>query len=119
MEPKMDRSWFGTVRMMELEIGVMVIVVLMALVVITARLARDPSESAARWLAERARSARLLAQHPAEPAARASSSAMSADEQTPAPEWLDRLLGRDPEPRARPAGDSQGEKGPDSGRRVA
>jgi len=119
----MDRSWFGTVRMMELEIGVMVIVVLMALVVITARLARDPSESAARWLAERARSARLLAQHPAEPGAGESSSAVSAatsaDEEAAAPEWLDRLLGRGPEPQTRPAGDSQGEKGPESGRRVA
>lgn len=119
----MDRSWFGTVRMMELEIGVMVIVVLMALVVITARLARDPSESAARWLAERARSARLLARHPGEPAtgvpSLAGSVAADADERAASPEWLDRLLGRDPEPQARPDGGSLGEKGPDSGRRVA
>ena len=62
----MERSWFGTVRLMEIEIGVMVAIVLMALVVITARLARDPSESAVRWLAERARSAKLVAQRPAD-----------------------------------------------------
>jgi len=122
----MGRSWFGTVRLMEIEIGVMVAIVLMALLVITARLVRDPSEPAVRRLLDRAGSARPAVQHPVEPVTGAAlpvpgGSAGAATEQRIAtPEWLDRLLGRTPPQETRPAAGPQDPPAdPESGRRVA
>jgi hypothetical protein len=109
----MEREWFTTVRMMELEIGVVVAVALMAVLAITARLARDPSEPAARRFLDRTRIAGPVAQHPVQPAAES-----KTEHQHATPEWLDRLLGR-PQQLARPAGDPQDQQGPRSGRRVA
>jgi hypothetical protein len=120
----MGRSWFGTVRLLEIEIGVMVAVVVMALLVITARLARDPSEPAVRWLVDRW-GTRPAVQHPAEAVAGATvpvpvGSAAAAEQRTATPEWLDRLLGRTPPQEARPAASPQDPSAdPESGRRVA
>ena len=121
----MERSWFGTVRMLELEIGVMVAIVLMALLVITARLARDPSESAVRWLSERARSAKLVAPNRADSSVEAAPGATveagnpGIEGRAASPEWLDRLLGRGAETPVRAEGSPEGETDPKSGRRVA
>jgi hypothetical protein len=121
----MEREWFATVRMMQLEIGVVVAVALMALLAITARLARDPSEPAVRWLLDRARIAGPVAQHPDQPAAPAAVQAAAVEpesgteHQSATPEWLDRLLGRRPQQVAGPVGDPQDQQDPRSGRRVA
>jgi hypothetical protein len=124
MELGMEREWFATVRLMQAEIGVVVAVALMALLAITARLARDPSEPAVRWFLDRARIAGPVAQDPVQPAAQPAVQAAAAEpesgteHQHASPEWLDRLLGR-PQQLARPAGDPQDQPGPRSGRRVA
>jgi hypothetical protein len=124
MEHGMEREWFSTVRLMQVEIGVVVALALMALLAITARLARDPSEPAVRWFLDRTRVAGPVAQHPVQPAARAAdqdaaaSAESGAAHQHATPEWLDRLLGR-PQQVARSAGDPQDQQGPRSGRRVA
>jgi len=114
----MEREWFATVRLMQAEIGFMVAVALMALLAITARLARDPSEPAVRWFLDRTRIAGPVAQHPVQTAAQAAvQAAESETEPQPAsPEWMDRLLGRQPQQMAPPAADPQD---PRSGRRVA
>ena len=125
MEPKMEREWFVTVRLMQVEIGVMLAVALMALLAITARLARDPSEPAVRWFLDRTRIAGPATQHPIQPAAQAAVQAAAVEpesgaaQQPATPEWLDRLLGRHPQRVVRPTADPQDQQGPRSGRRVA
>jgi hypothetical protein len=106
----MERSWFVNVRLMELEIGLMVAIALMALVVITARIARDPSEFAVRRWLDRARTAEPTARPPLQPV---------TEPQANTPEWLDRLLRRDPQPLERPSGSTGDQQGTESGRRVA
>ncbi len=122
----MEREWFATVRLMQAEIGLMVAVAVMALLVIIARLARDPSEPAVRWLADRARGTRPVSQHSAEAIAGVTApvpvgSVGAVTEQwTATPEWLDRLLGRTSPQEARPAASPQDPPAdPESGRRVA
>jgi hypothetical protein len=117
----MEREWFATVRLMQVEIGVVVAVALMALLAITARLARDPSEPAVRWFLDRTRIAGPVAQHPVQPAAQVVVPAAESEKehQHATSEWLDRLLGRQPQQVARIAGDPQDQQGPQSGRRVA
>ena len=121
----MEREWFVTIRLMQVGIGVVVAVTLMALLAVTARLARDASEPAVRWLLDRTRAAGPVARDPVQPAAQAAvqdaaASAESGTEHQPATaEWLDRLLGRHPPQLVRPAADPQDQQGPGSGRRVA
>jgi hypothetical protein len=62
----MERSWFVDVRSVEIGMAVLVAVVLMALVAITVRIARDPAESAVRRLMERSREGRAVAELPVE-----------------------------------------------------
>jgi hypothetical protein len=110
---------------MQAEIGVVVAVTLMALLAITARLARDPSEQAVRWFLDRTRIAGPVAQPPVQPAAQAAVQAAAVEpesgtgNQPATPEWLDRLLGRQPQQVALATGDPQDQQGPRSGRRVA
>jgi hypothetical protein len=117
----MEREWFATVRLMQAEIGVVVAVALMALLAITARLARDPSEPAVRWFLDRARIVGPVAQDPVQPAVQAAAvePESGTEHQHASPEWLDRLLGRHPQQVARAAADPQDQQGPRSGRRVA
>jgi len=121
----MEREWFATVRLMQVEIGVIVAVALMALLAITARLARDPSEQAVRWFRDRTRVVGPVAQQPDQPAGQkavqdaAASAGSETGHQPATAEWLDRLLGRQPQQVARVSSDPQDQQGPRSGRRVA
>jgi hypothetical protein len=121
----MEREWFTTVGMTQLEIGAVVAVALMAVLAITARLARDPSEPAVRRLLDRTRIAGPVVQHPVQPAAQPAVQAAAVEpesgtrHQPASPEWLDRLLGRQPQQVALATGDPQDQQGPRSGRRVA
>ena len=124
----MERNWFWSARLVELEIGVMVAVTLMALLAITTRLARDPSEPAIRRWLERTRTSGPISRQTVGtgdqvtlPASDGSDgSGESAQGQvTATPEWLDRLLGRDSRRAGRSQGDSQDQSDPESGRRVA
>lgn len=120
----MDREWL-TVRLLQIDIAVLVVVVLVGIAVITARLARDPSESIVRWWQGRARMSVPLVEQPVVTAAAsvrmesADAGRVASDAQVHAPEWLERLIGRKSQAEAEPAGGPrvQGEAGP--GRRVA
>jgi hypothetical protein len=119
----MEREWFTTVQMMQIEIGVGVALALIALLAITARLARDPSEPAVRRLLDRTRIAAPATQHPVQANPTAGQAAAVEPEpvtehQPASPEWLDRLLGR-PHQAARPTGNPLELPGPRSGQRVA
>jgi len=121
---KMDREWF-TERMLQIDIAVLVVIVLMGIMAITSRLARDPSESLVRWWQERGRvAAPITPQHGSLPALAANigppvTEDQAKDSHLHTPEWLDRLIGRHPGGEVRSAGSVQARQEPATGRRVA
>ena len=121
----MDREWF-TLRLLQIDIAVLVVVVLVGIAVITSRLARDPSDSIVRWWQERGRMAAPLAERPVGMdvrvaiAAAAESVGPAKDFHIHTPEWLERLVGRHHGgDEQRPAANVQVSQEPASGRRVA
>ena len=120
----MDREWI-TVRLLQIDIAVLVVVVLVGIAVITARLARDPSESIVRWWQSRARISVPLVEQPvvtAAPSVRVESAdpgRAASDAQAHAPEWLERLIGRKTQAEADPAKGPRVQGEAESGRRVA
>lgn len=120
----MDREWF-TLRLLQVDIAVLVMVVLVAITVITARLARDPSDSLVRWWQERGRAAVRVSHQPGGPpvpeatAASAAPLVSARESQLHTPEWLDRLIGRHPQDDSGDAGGSRVQQPVAAGRRVA
>ena len=120
----MDREWFSE-RLLQIDIAVLVVVVLVGIMAITSRLARDPSDSIVRWWQERGRVAAPVAPQPGSlPALAANIGPAVAedparDSQLHTPEWLERLIGRHLRDAERPAGSAQVREQPASGRRVA
>ena len=120
----MDREWL-TLRLLQIDIAVVVVIVLVGIAAITARLARDPSESVVRWWQERGRTSASVAQQPAGLLAReakvasAASAGQGKDSHLHTPEWLDRLIGRHQQDELRPAGEFPVHQEAAPGRRVA
>jgi hypothetical protein len=110
----MDRGWF-TERMLQTDIAVMVLIVIVGIMAVTSRLTRDPSESMVRWWQDRVRTVSPVRQGAAGPA----TAVTAAEPEAHAPEWLERLIGRNQAPLEHSAGRSQGQPGPDPDRRVA
>ncbi len=121
---KMDREWFSE-RLLQIDIAVLVVVVLVGIMAITSRLARDPSDSIVRWWQERGRVAAPITPQPGSLPALAANIGppvtedQARDSHLHTPEWLDRLIGRYPRGGERPAGSVQVREEPMSGRRVA
>jgi len=120
----MDREWFSE-RLLQIDIAVLVVIVLVAIMAITSRLARDPSDSLVQWWQERSRMAAPITPQPGSLPALASNIGppviddRARDSQLHTPEWLDRLIGRQPRDGARPGGSVEGREEALSGRRVA
>jgi hypothetical protein len=120
----MDREWF-TLRLLQFDIAVLVVLVLVGITIITSRLARDPSDSVVRWWQQRGRSAAPVVGQPAGSVAQPAGTATRESEQLAnespvhAPEWLERLVGGQPEGEPGPAGGPQAHQETGPGRRVA
>ena len=120
----MDREWF-TLRLLQIDIAVLVAVALVGLMVITSRLARDPSDSLVRWWQALGRTAAPVVGRPADPTDQAAGTAAGESGQRAqvspvhAPEWLDRLIGRQPQGETVPALGTLAQQEAGSGRRVA
>jgi hypothetical protein len=120
----MDREWF-TLRLLQLDIAVLVVIVLVGITVITSRLARDPSESVARWWQDRGRTAAPIDQQPTGSLVQQATTASAATlEQAQGshlhtPEWLERLIGRHPQGEPGTASGPQAQQPVETGRRVA
>lgn len=120
----MDREWF-TLRLLQIDIAVLVVIVLMGIMAITSRLARDPSELVVRWWQDRGRTAAPIAQQPGGPlvqeatAAAAVTLEQAKESHVHTPEWLERLIGRHPQSEATTAGGPRVQQPIETGRRVA
>ncbi len=120
----MDREWF-TLRLLQIDIAVMVVIVLVGIMAITSRLARDPSESLVRWWQERGRMAAPITPQPGSLPALAANIGppvtedQARDSHLHTPEWLERLIGSHQRGATRPAGSSEVQQEAARGRRVA
>jgi hypothetical protein len=121
---RMDREWL-TLRLLQIDIAVLVVIALAGIMAITFRLARDPSDSLVRWWQERGRMATPITPQPGSlPALTANigppvTEDQAGDSHLHTPEWLDRLIGRHHRGEERQAVSVQVREQPVSGRRVA
>lgn len=120
----MDREWF-TVRLLQIDIAVLVVIALAGIMAVTFRLARDPSDSLVRWWQERGRTAAPISAQPGSLPALAANIGppltedQARDSHLHTPEWLDRLIGRHHRGEERQAVSVRVREEPVSGRRVA
>jgi hypothetical protein len=120
----MDRDWF-TVRLLQIDITVLVMIVLAGILAITSRLARDPSEHAVRWWLDRVQSTKSGIPRTVDPSVQQALATPPAPTEPATvgavhtPERLDRLLEGSGRRQVLPAGSSQEQPDPGAGQKVA
>jgi hypothetical protein len=120
----MDRDWYS-IRLLQIDITVLVMIVLAGILAITWRLTRDPSEHAVRWWLDRVQSTKPAIPRTVDPTVEQALAIPPAPTETAAvgavhtPEWLDRLLEGSGRKQVLPAGSSQEQPDPRAGQKVA
>jgi hypothetical protein len=118
----MDRDWYS-IRLLQIDITVLVMIVLAGILAITWRLTRDPSEHAVRWWLDRVQSTKPAIPRTVDPSVQQALATPPAPTEPATvgdvhtPEWLDRLLEGGGRKQAPLAGSSKEQPGP--GQRVA